>query len=141
MYNSAKKENHPLEKQAKAVNWMVNKYLWEDAQPHQQWGKPRVKELFFLSPACQKQNEKPWQDFPDGTVDENWPASAGDTGLSRDRGRLHMPQGSSAGTPQLLSLLAATTEARVPTVCAPQGKPPQWEARTAQERVAPAPGN
>ena len=35
MYKSTKKENHPLEKQAKAVNWMVNKYLWEDAQPHQ----------------------------------------------------------------------------------------------------------
>ena len=65
------------------------------------------------------------QDFPDGTVDKNWPASAGDTGLIHDRGRFHVPQGSSARAPQVLSLHAATTEARVPRVCAAQEKPPQ----------------
>ena len=41
--------------------------------------------------------------------------------------------------PQLLSLRAATTEARVPRAHAPQWeKPPQWEARALQRRVAPA---
>ena len=38
-----------------------------------------------------------------------------------------------AREPQLLSLRAATTEARVPTARAPQQeKPPQWEARSLQ---------
>ena len=36
-----------------------------------------------------------------------------------------MLQGSSAGAPQLLSLQAATTEARAPTDSAPQEKPLQ----------------
>ena len=45
---------------------------------------------------------------------------------------------SGAHEPQLLSLCAATTEARVPRAHAPQQeKPPQWEARAAQWRVAP----
>ena len=40
---------------------------------------------------------------------------------------------------QLLSLCAATTEARVPRARAPQQeKPLQWEARAPQRRVAPA---
>ena len=81
------------------------------------------------------------QDFPDGTVDKNWPASAGDTRLIRDPRRFHVPQGSSAGAPQVLSLHVATTGAHVPWDCAPQEKPPQWEARMAQGRVAPAPRN
>ena len=39
---------------------------------------------------------------------------------------------------QLLSLCAATTEAHIPRAHAPQQeKPPQWEARTPQQRVAP----
>ena len=41
--------------------------------------------------------------------------------------------------PQLLSPRAATTEARAPRAHAPQQeKPPQWEARAPQWRVAPA---
>ena len=37
------------------------------------------------------------------------------------------------------SLRATATEAHMPRVCAPQQeKPPQWEARTPQPRVAPA---
>ena len=41
--------------------------------------------------------------------------------------------------PQLLSLHAATTEARMPRAHAPQQeKPPQWEARAPQQRVNPA---
>ena len=38
--------------------------------------------------------------------------------------------------PQLLSLCAATTEARTPRACAPQEKSLQWEAREPQRRVA-----
>ena len=46
---------------------------------------------------------------------------------------------SRAHEPQLLSLHAATIEARMPRACAPQQeKPPQWEAHTPQQRVAPA---
>ena len=44
-----------------------------------------------------------------------------------------------AHKPQLLSPCATTTEARTPTAQAPQQeKPPQWEARAPQRRVAPA---
>ena len=44
-----------------------------------------------------------------------------------------------AHVPQLLSPRAATTEARVPRARVPQQeKPPQWEARAPQRRVAPA---
>ena len=43
-----------------------------------------------------------------------------------------------AHVPQLLSPCATTTEARMPRACAPQQeKPPQWEARAPQRRVAP----
>ena len=45
---------------------------------------------------------------------------------------------SRAQEPQLLSLCGATTEALAPRACAPQQeKPPQWEARAPQRRVAP----
>ena len=44
--------------------------------------------------------------------------------------------------PQLLSLRATTTEARMPGAHAPQQeKPPQWEARAPQRRLAPARSN
>ena len=43
-----------------------------------------------------------------------------------------------AHVPQLLSPCAATTEARAPRARTPQEKPPQWEARAPQRRVAPA---
>ena len=82
---------------------------------------------------------------------KNLPANAGDTGSSPGPGRSHMPQSNWARVPQLLSLCstarepqllsprATTTEARVPRARAPQQeKPPQWEARTLQQRVAPA---
>ena len=53
--------------------------------------------------------------------------------------QLLKPERSRAPMLQLLSLHAATTEVRVPRACAPQEeKPPQWEARTPQQRVAPA---
>ena len=35
------------------------------------------------------------------------------------------------------SLRVASTEAHVPGACAPQEKPPQWEACTPQQKVAP----
>ena len=70
---------------------------------------------------------------------ENPPANAGDTGSIPGPGRSHMPQSNEARVPQLLSLRAATTEARAPRARAPQQeKPPQWEARAPQQRVAPA---
>ena len=88
--------------------------------------------------------------FPGGAVVENLPANAGNTGSSPGPGRFHMtrsneahaPQqlslGSRAHEPQLLSPWATTTEACSPRASAPQQeKPPQWEARTPQRRVAP----
>ena len=42
--------------------------------------------------------------FPGGTVVENLPAKAGDTGSSPGLGRSHMPRSSWAREPQLLSL-------------------------------------
>ena len=42
--------------------------------------------------------------FPGGTVVENLPANAGDTGSSPGLGRSHVPQNSWAREPQLLSL-------------------------------------
>ena len=77
-------------------------------------------------------------DFPGGAVVKNPPANAGDTGSSPGPGRSHMPRSNWARAPQLLSLCATTTEARMPRACAPpQEKPPQWEARAPQWRVAP----
>ena len=44
-----------------------------------------------------------------------------------------------ARAPPLLSLCATTAEVHVPRARAPQQeKPPQWEARTLQQRAAPA---
>ena len=70
--------------------------------------------------------------FPGGTVVENPPANAGDTGSIPGPGRSHMPRSnyarvpqllslcSRAREPQLLSLHAATTEDRAPRTRAPQ---------------------
>ena len=46
----------------------------------------------------------PARGFPGGTVVENLPANAGDTGSSPGLGRSHMPRNSWACEPQLLSL-------------------------------------
>ena len=56
--------------------------------------------------------------FPGGTVVENLPANAGDTGSSPGLGRSHMPRSSWAREPQLLSLrvwslCSATREAAI----------------------------
>ena len=56
--------------------------------------------------------------FPGGTVVENPPANAGDTGSSPGLGRSHMPRSSWAREPQLLSLrvwslCSATREAAI----------------------------
>ena len=72
------------------------------------------------------------RDFPGGAEVGRLPANAGDVGSSPGPGRYRMP-------PQLLSLRATTTEARVPRAFAlQQEKPPQWDARAPQGRVAPA---
>ena len=63
---------------------------------------------------------------------KNLPANAGDTGSSPAPVRSHMPRSS-------LSPRAAANEAHTPRARAPeQEKPPQWEARAPQGRVAPA---
>ena len=56
--------------------------------------------------------------FPGGTVVENLPANAGDTGSSPGLGRSHMPWSNWAREPQLLSLrvwslCSATREAAI----------------------------
>ncbi|KAJ8786157.1 hypothetical protein J1605_006513 [Eschrichtius robustus] len=56
--------------------------------------------------------------FPGGTVVENPPANAGDTGSSPGLGRSHMPRSNWAREPQLLSLriwslCSATREAAI----------------------------
>ena len=69
---------------------------------------------------------------------KNLPAKAGDTGFHPWQGRSHVPQGNWAHAPQLLSLSASATEARVPGAPAlPQQKPLQREARTAQPESSP----
>ena len=99
------------------------------------------------SPCAATKNQR--RDFPGGAVVKNPPASAGSTGSSP--GSSHMPRSNWAHAPQLLSLrsrarepqllspCATTTEARAPRARAPQQeKPPQWEARAPQQRVASA---
>ena len=64
---------------------------------------------------------------------KNLSAIAGDTGLMPGQGRSYMPWGHRAHEPQLLSLSAATPEARVPRACAlQQHRPLQQEAHTPQ---------
>ena len=71
-------------------------------------------------------------------MDENPPVDAGDTGSIPGLERFHTPQGNWANEPQLLSPCAATSEAHRPRAHTPQqDKPPQWEALTLQQRVAP----
>ena len=89
-------------------------------------------------------------DFPGGAVVNNPPTKAGDMGSSPGPGSSHMLQSKETRTPQLLSLrsrahepqllspCATTTEACAPRARAQQEKPPQWEARAPQRRVAPA---
>ena len=57
--------------------------------------------------------------LPDGTVDKNLPANAGDTGLTPGLGRFCLRRSNLAQEPQLLSPCAATAEARMPGACAP----------------------
>ena len=84
------------------------------------------------------QLKKSDRDLPGDTVVKNPPANAGDTGLSPGLGRSHMPWSNWAPAPQLLSLPATTTEACAPRARAlQQEKPPHWEARAPQQRVAP----
>ena len=90
------------------------------------------------------------KDFPGGTVVKNLLANAGDTGSTPGPGRSHMPRSnkahapqllsphSRARKPQLLSLSATTTKARMPRARAPQQKKPlQRESHALQQRVAP----
>ena len=91
-----------------------------------------------------------FRDFAGGTVVKNPPANAGNTGSSPGLGRSHMPRSnqarapqllslrSRAHKPQLLSLCAATTEAREPRARAPQEKPRKWEAPRTATKSSPS---
>ena len=81
--------------------------------------------------------------FPGGAVVENLPANAGDTGSSPGLGGSHMPRGSWARAPQLLSLrvwslCSATKEAttvRGPRTAMKSGpRLPQLEKVLTQKR-------
>ena len=91
------------------------------------------------------------RDFPGDSVVKNPPCNAADTSSSPDLWRSHTPQSNYTRAPlllrprsracklQLLSLHTATTEACAPRACArQQEKPPPWEHRAPQRRVAPA---
>ena len=76
------------------------------------------------------------ESIPGGPVDENSPASAGDTSSIPGPGRFHVPRGNSACAPQLLSLCSRACALQ-------QEKSPQWEATAMRgpphhERVAPS---
>ena len=69
--------------------------------------------------------------FPGGAVVKNPPANAGDHGFEPWSGKI-------PHAVEQLSPCATTTEACAPRACAlQQEKPPQWEALTPQQRVAP----
>ena len=83
------------------------------------------------------------QGFPGGTVVENLPANAGDTGSSPDLGRSHMPRSNWAREPQLLSpriwsLCSATREAAIVrgphTAMKSSPRLPQLEKALAEKR-------
>ena len=59
-------------------------------------------------------------DLSGGTVDRNLPTNAGVTGSIPGLGKFHMPWSNQVGEPQLLSLFATTTEARMPRAFARQ---------------------
>ena len=88
-------------------------------------------------------HQRDFQGFPGGTVVENLPANAGDTGLSPGLGRFHMPQSNWANEPQLLSLCvwslcSATREAAIvrgPRTAMKSGpRLPQLEKALAQKQ-------
>ena len=58
-------------------------------------------------------DKKSQRGFPGGTMVENLPANAGDTGSSPGLGRSHMPRSNWAREPQLLSLCSAAREAAI----------------------------
>ena len=76
--------------------------------------------------------------FPGGSVVENLPANAGDTGSSPGLGRSHMPRSNWARAPQLLSLCSATREAAIVrglrTAMKSGPRLPQLEKALAQKR-------
>ena len=83
--------------------------------------------------------EKSSLDFPGGPVIKTLPAKAGDMGSIPGLGRFHIPWGSEACEPQLLSLHVATSEAHAPRACTLQlEKPLRREARAWQLESSPS---
>ena len=64
------------------------------------------------------------EDFPDGPMDKNPPASAGDIGSIPGPGRFHTPQKNLVRAPQLLNPPATTTVAPAARARAPQQEMP-----------------
>ena len=90
--------------------------------PNKPWNKEEVskeiRKYLELKKPLQYNISKHRGGFPGGTVVENLPANAGDTGSSPGLGRSHMPRSNWAREPQLLSLCvwslcSATREAAI----------------------------
>ena len=77
------------------------------------------------------------EDFPDGPMDKNPPANAGDTGLTPGRERFHMPGNNSVHAPQLLSVHAASTVAPAARARAHQQGNPHSEEPTYHKEERP----
>ena len=98
---------------------------------------------FFFNVATRKFKNTYVGGFPGGSVVENLPANAGDTGSSPGLGRSHMPRSNQASEPQLLSLriwslcsaTRETTIVRGPRTAMKSGpRLPQLEKALAQKR-------
>ena len=99
-----------------------------------------------ISNNCQIQlllsSAKNFKGFPGGSVVKNPPAKAEDMGSIPGLGRSHILQINWAHAPQLLSLCFRAQELHLlkpehSGACAPQEKPPQWEAPVPQLEKSP----
>ena len=101
-----------------------------------------IFKLFLKYFLKKKRKEKAWG-FLGGAVVKSLPANTGDMGSSPGPGGSCMPRSNWARAPQLLSLRSGACKPQRlkpvhPRAHAPrQEKPPQWEARALQQRVAP----
>ena len=117
------------------------KVIWSSTKSHfpEKYGNYHTVLYYVIISA----RNSPFRGFPGGTVVENLPANAGNTGSSPGLGRSHMPRSSWAREPQLLSmrvwsLCSATREAAIargPRTAMKSGpRLPQLEEALAQKR-------
>ena len=76
-------------------------------------------------------------DFPGGTVVENLPANAGDTGLSPGPGGSHVLRSSWACAPQLLSLRSRAREPQLQSPRATTTEVPATRTHAPQQEKPP----